>query len=69
MCFMAIKSEKEIQSLDDVYIPSYGEFCDVFKSLYDEFKKLESIYSSLKKIQENLKNKNNDLLEKYDRLT
>jgi agmatine/peptidylarginine deiminase len=49
MCFMAIKNENELQSLDDESDPTYDELHDAFESLYDEFKKLGSKYSTLKK--------------------
>ena len=48
MCFMEIKSENEIQSLDDESRPTSNELQDTLKSLYDEFKKLDSKYSYCK---------------------
>jgi len=49
MCFMAIKSDNDVLSLDDEYDLSYDELHDEFESLYDGFKKLGHKYSSLKK--------------------
>lgn len=44
--------------------------CMMLLSLYImNFKSQDLYIQFIKKIQENLKNKNNDLLEKYDRLT
>jgi len=49
MCFMEIKSDNEVLSLDDESDLSYNELHDVFETLYDEYKKFSSKYSLLKK--------------------
>jgi len=48
MCFMKIKSDNEVISLDDESNLSYIKLHDAFEILYDEYKKLGSKYSLLK---------------------
>ncbi|KAJ6868458.1 hypothetical protein NC651_033509 [Populus alba x Populus x berolinensis] len=49
MCFMAIKHNNKVISLDDESNLSYDELYDAFESLYNEFKTLGYKSSSLKK--------------------
>ena len=49
MCFMAIKHNNDVISLDDESDLSYDELHDAFESLCNEFKTLGYTYSSLKK--------------------
>ena len=44
----SIKSENEVQYLDDESDPTSDELHDALESLYDEFKKLGLKYSLLK---------------------
>ena len=49
MCFIAIKHDNTIISLDDECDLSYDELYNAFESLYNAFKTLGCKYNSLKK--------------------